>query len=156
MIFRFVKACGTGRLWGTFESYAGFTDHMDIFVSQKLPKYTCFVSFILQTLNAISLPIESTIWQDMQFKLDQALLIARFAILQYFFQWNIAFAILSQYCRFLMRNISILFQYCIIFPLQYSQNNFRNFWWICLKFNVITSRFNFYAASYAKILQSFF
>ena len=83
--------------------------------------------------------------------ISEILLIAWFVILQYFFQWNIAFAILFHYCRYLLRNISILFQYYIEI-LQFFLCNilkifFWNFWWICLKFNVITSRFNFYAAS---------
>ena len=45
--------------------------------------------------------------------ISEILLIAQFAILQYFFEWNIAFAILFHYCRFLLHNISILFQYWI-------------------------------------------
>ena len=45
--------------------------------------------------------------------ISEILLIAQFAILQYFFQWNIASAILFHYCKFLSCNISILFQYCI-------------------------------------------
>ena len=51
MDFWFLKACGSSRLWSTFWSHVGFTIHANkIFVSQKVPKYTCLPSFIVYRL----------------------------------------------------------------------------------------------------------
>ena len=88
--------------------------------------------------------------KSLNFQMNEALIrvSAKYCLLhdlQYcdtFFQWNIAFAKIFSYCTFLLRNISILFQYF--------QKSFRNFRWICLKFNIKTSWFNFCEASYTK------
>ena len=51
MDFEFLKACGSSRLWSTFWSYVCLTIHASkSFVSQKVPKYTCLNSFIVESL----------------------------------------------------------------------------------------------------------
>ena len=51
MNLRFLKACGSGRLWDTFQSQVCFTVHGNkIFMSKKVPKYTCLPSFIVEWL----------------------------------------------------------------------------------------------------------
>ena len=59
MNLRFLKACGSGRLWDTFQSQVCFTVHGNkIFTSKKVLKYTCLPSFIVEWLYLNNLLLE--------------------------------------------------------------------------------------------------